>query len=219
MVKIVRSTPAPASLAQEAKKANGEYNKPDVAKRLRDDFFDKCYICELKGLQDPQVEHRLPHKNGQYPERKFDWNNLFWSCARCNSIKNKQKYDPGIIDCCVKDPERFISIRVAEDIVEAKSIDASDNESVLTAELINEVFSFNNTGLREASLDVRLKSLHREMDKLYRQLSIYKNGQRTELSKNRIRVLLKRETAFAGFKRDYVRRHLSDYPDLSIYLD
>ena len=104
MVKVVRSFPAPASLAEEAKKAHGEYNKPDVIERLKKVFDNKCYICEMKELQDPNVEHLLPHKNGKYLERKFDWENLFWACGHCNSVKNNGKYDEGIVDCCKLKP-------------------------------------------------------------------------------------------------------------------
>ena len=75
MIKIQRSFPAPASLALEAKKANGKYNLADVTNQLRKDFYDKCYICEIKPVQDPEVEHRLPHKNGKYADRKFDLEN------------------------------------------------------------------------------------------------------------------------------------------------
>ena len=71
-------------------------------------------ICELKNLQDPQVEHLLPHKNGKYPERKFDWNNLFWSCSHCNGIKNQKKYDDGIIDCCKNDPELMMTFKLKD---------------------------------------------------------------------------------------------------------
>ena len=97
MIKVERSQPAPASLAEEAKKKNGEYNKPDVTEWLKRDFHNKCYICGMDRLQDAVVEHRLLHKNGTYPERKFDWNNLFWSCMHCNSVKNRDMYDVGII--------------------------------------------------------------------------------------------------------------------------
>ena len=87
MVKIERSFPAPSSLAKEAAKKNGSYEKPDVVEQLKEDFHNKCYICGLKNLQDPQVEHLLPHKNGKYHERKSKirhytlFNNLF-----CRSI-------------------------------------------------------------------------------------------------------------------------------------
>lgn len=66
MVKVKRTFPAPASLEIESKKRTGSYEKPDVIRQLRDDFHNKCYICEMKNLQDPEVEHLLPHKNGKY---------------------------------------------------------------------------------------------------------------------------------------------------------
>lgn len=47
MVKIERSFPAPKSLAEEAKKASGRYDKQDVIQQLEKDFNNKCYICEM----------------------------------------------------------------------------------------------------------------------------------------------------------------------------
>ena len=63
MVKIERSLLAPPSLAIEAKKANGSCTQQDVIDQLKHDFHNKCYICELSDLSDPNVEHLLPHKN------------------------------------------------------------------------------------------------------------------------------------------------------------
>lgn len=115
MVKVERSTPAPESLAVEKTKADGKYDKPDVVERLKKDFNNKCYICEINDLQDPQIEHLKPHSVGrdieQKLELKFDWNNLFWSCGHCNGIKNQRKYDEHIIDCCKVDPEDRIYFR------------------------------------------------------------------------------------------------------------
>ena len=56
MVKIERSFPAPKSLAEEAQKTNGRYDRQDVIDQLKKDFHNKCYICEIKALQDPNVE-------------------------------------------------------------------------------------------------------------------------------------------------------------------
>ena len=81
MVRVKRSMPAPESLEIEKNKASGSYEKTDVVERLRKDFHNKCYICEMDNLQDPQVEHLRPHFNGKNIDLKFDWNNLFWSCG------------------------------------------------------------------------------------------------------------------------------------------
>lgn len=91
MIKIERSFPAPASLEIMKKKNRWDYTSKDLTERLQSDFHDKCYICSLKELQSPQIEHLRPHKNGKYPERKFDWNNLFWACGHCNRIKKQQQ--------------------------------------------------------------------------------------------------------------------------------
>ena len=44
----------------EKTKADGKYDKPDVVERLKKDFNNKCYICEINDLQDPQIEHLKP---------------------------------------------------------------------------------------------------------------------------------------------------------------
>ena len=141
MVKVERSSNAPASLEIEAKKAAGKYDKPDVIAQLKEDFHDKCYICEIKGLLDPEVEHFLPHENGKYLDRKFDWNNLFLSCGHCNKVKNQQKYMKGIVDCCIEDPEQLIDFRLKEGNVEVLAKDKTNEKTMLTALLVYDVFN------------------------------------------------------------------------------
>lgn len=219
MVKIERSFPAPSSLATEAKKKSGSYEEQDVVERLKKDFYNKCYICELKNLHDPQVEHLLPHKNGRYSERKFDWNNLFWACGHCNSVKNQNKYDSGILDCCRVDPEEKINFRLKADQIELCSL--SSQEDVLTdrtIELIWEVFNLQNTGMRVYKSNMRLKELQREMNLLFDNLERLKKNPESRFILRKLKVLLKRESAFAAFKRCYVREHLSDYPKLESYI-
>ena len=218
MVKVERSFPAPESLAEEAKKVNGSYDKPDVIERLKRDFHNKCYICEMKELQDPNVEHLLPHKNGKYPERKFDWENLFWSCGHCNSIKNNGKYDAGIIDCCSQDPEKYLKFELKSDNI-IISIENSGNKIYeRTALLITETFSLRNTGMRTYTSEERLHLLQKEMNILYKQLEKLRNNPKSKVIMRTIASLLRRESAFAAFKRCYVREHASEYPELQKYV-
>ena len=87
----------------------------------------------------------LPHKNGRYRERMFDWNNLFWCCRHCNIVKNNDKYDTGIIDCCKQDPEQLLTFMLEEDDIGVYANNPDDEQSVLTATLIYEVFNKRNT--------------------------------------------------------------------------
>lgn len=218
MIKINRSYPAPVSLACESQKVAGNYSKTDVIERLKNDFHDKCYICEMKELQDPQVEHLHPHKNGRFPERKYDWDNLFWACGHCNNVKNRQIYDEGILDCCKRDPEEAIAFNMVENDVDVRALDPQDQEAVLTAKLVQEVFNIRNTGMRVIKSDLRLKKLQEEMNVLYTQLEAYKHQPESSINKRTLKALLKRESAFAGFKRRYIRDRLDEYPELELYI-
>lgn len=108
MVKVERTKTPPPSLAIQKQKPSGSCTERDVIEQLCADFHEKCYLCEQNELQSMEVEHLLPHHNGKDLERKFDWNNLFLSCAHCNSVKNRKEYEMNIVDCCVKDPELLI---------------------------------------------------------------------------------------------------------------
>ena len=219
MVKIERSYPAPCSLAVEEQKKTGSYEKPDVVERLKKDFHNKCYICELKNLQDPQVEHLFPHKNGRYPERKFDWNNLFWACGHCNGVKNQNNYDEGILDCCRSDPEKEISFGLKEGEIELKRLSSREDAAIdRTMSLIWETFNLRNTGMRVYKSEMRMKELQKEMNLLFDNLESLKKDPDSGFLLRKLKVLLKRESAFAAFKRCYVREHIEEYPQLKEYI-
>ena len=189
-----------------------------MIERLKRDFHNKCYICEMKDLQDPNVEHLLSHKNGKYWERKFDWENLFWSCGHCNNVKNNSKYDTGIIDCCRKDPEKYLYFKLENDNVIIDMKDVNDEIYERTALLITETFSLKNTGMRVYSSDERLKLLQKEMNILYGQLNKLHSNPDSKITMRTLRSLLRRESAFAAFKRSYVREHAIEYPELQQYV-
>lgn len=95
MFKVDRPKTEPASLKKQG------YNSDDVVMALWNMCHKKCYLCETKNPDAPEIEHKEPHEN-KNKSLKLDWNNLFYSCRRCNSIKGK-KYK-GIIDSAHVDP-------------------------------------------------------------------------------------------------------------------
>lgn len=189
-----------------------------MVQQLLKDFHNKCYICEMKELQDPQIEHLVPHKNGKYKDRKFDWGNLFLSCGHCNGVKYQSKYEEGILDCCKEDPEKMISFKVQENNICVTALDMKNRKAVLTAELVGEVFNICNTGMRTYKSEMRLQKLQTEMNVLYEQLAAYKENPSSRIVVRKLKVLLKRESAFAGFKRCFVREHCNEYPELAQFI-
>lgn len=217
MVKIDRNPTPPPSLAAEKQKANGDYNKADVIRQLKEDFHDKCYICELGGLSDPEVEHLRPHHNRKIIERVFDWNNLFYVCPHCNNLKKEAKYDDIILDCCVDDPEEKLEQSYENGHVNVHST-VDEKSAAMTAELIQDCFEKRNTGIREAACQHRIDRLAESMGVLYKTLEKHKKYPESERYIRSLRASLSRKSGFAAFKRDYVRKHIADYPELKEFL-
>lgn len=217
MIKIERNPIPPLSLAIEAKKKDGIYNKPDVIQQLKEDSNDKCYICELGGLSDPEVEHLRPHHGRKIQERVFDWNNLFYVCPHCNNLKKETKYDDKIIDCCVENPEDMLEQSYENEHVKVHNV-VLEERAVMTAELIQNCFEKRNTGIREAACQYRINCLADEMNFLYKTLEKYRKNPELQRYKRSLRATLSRTSIFAAFKRNYVRKHIEDYPDLAKYL-
>lgn len=216
MVKIERTPTPPASLAIESQKESGSYTSEDVIFQLKQDFHSKCYLCELKDLTDIQVEHLLPHHNRKLKERVFDWNNLFYSCPHCNSIKKDSRYDEKILDCCKVDPELLLDQIYQEGKVHVRPHDPSTQDEMIlrTAELLENCFEKANTGIRIVQCQERVNRLAEAMNALYKTLEALKKDPSSRRYLRTLRGMISREYKFAGFIRYYVRSHLDKYPQL-----
>ena len=93
------------------------------------------------------------------------------------------------MDCCRQEPEEFLSFRLEQGIVEV-STKKEDSKAELTAQLILEVFNLKNTGIR---IYAAIKGI--------------------------LRAMLRRESKFAAFKREYIRENAQYYPQLIKYCD
>lgn len=217
MIKVERSFPAPKSLAIEKNKPGGVYNGEDVVTQLKKDFSDKCYICEMKPVFDINIEHLNPHRNNI--DLKFDWNNLFYSCVHCNSMKKGNKYAYKILDCCDEDPEKYLFHIFENGHVIVKPIDKSANDEIirLTGELITDCFENKNTPIRTIQCENRANELCITMLALYKNLEKYAENP-DGIAIRALKGMLKRTYKFAGFTRTYVRMHLEDYPELEKYI-
>ena len=50
MINLIKSTPSPVCLIDQLATAGNNYRCGDVIPRLKDDFKNKCYLCEEKSL-------------------------------------------------------------------------------------------------------------------------------------------------------------------------
>ncbi len=89
MIKIERKLTGKAQKAiaslEKAETGNSSYNTTEVNLALKEMFHNKCYICENKQVTSYNIEHLHPYYKNK--NLKYDWNNLFLSCAHCNNTK------------------------------------------------------------------------------------------------------------------------------------
>jgi len=89
MIALVHpACPNPAALAA------GNYADKKNKDALRKSTFGKCMYCESKMEHNSysHVEHIKPKSNKKFPELKFVWENLGFSCTCCNTNKG-EKYN------------------------------------------------------------------------------------------------------------------------------
>ncbi len=166
MIKVDRSYPAPESLERE-KKVNGSYSNPDVVKQLETDFDNKCYLCEIKPVQDPEEEIET-----------------IWTEE--NVICNPRKLN---------------------------------EQAKKTAELMTEIFNKKNTEMRVIKSQVRFDALTEEMNSLLKCLEKYTHNPSNKCNNRKLKAILRRKSAFASFKRDYIRRNVGTYKGIELYIE
>ena len=88
----------------------------------------------------------------------------------------------------------------------------------LTAELLYEVFNVRNTGTRVITSRVRFNSLLEQMNIVIKALDKYKEHPERRHNQRMLQAHLRKESAFAEFKRAYVRKRLGEFPGLKEYL-
>lgn len=226
MVYFKKTQTAPSSLAiQKAKGMDGDYKQQDVQDLLKKDFHDKCYICESKGIHAINVEHFDPHEN-KYIHKKFDWNNLFWSCQHCNGIKSNKHVN--LLNCTIKTDNVDTKIKYSHDFkamppykkVIIEAIDTSDNTKN-TVRLLQLVYQgLEETGIdRETTIMRKHQSgairekLCNEISNFLRLLELYyftQDPDDKDTAKHGIKKGLSNTSKYTAFKR-YIIRNDSDY--------
>lgn len=224
MIRIERKMTDKAQKAieslEEAKIRKSSYNTPEVNTALQEMFHGKCYICENKEITSYQIEHLNPyHKD---IDLKYDWNNLFLSCAHCNNTK-LNKYEP-IIDCTKENVEESIAFRkrgyfgTEEELI----FDMLDLRDVTknTQELLQEVY-YGSTAQKKMEAKILRRILRKELSTFKEYVREYQEAE--DVEKDDLRYLLKQQlgdaSPFAAFKRWLIRDNKDSFPELLTYID
>lgn len=199
MFNVVRKELTPASLASKRK-----YDSEDVWGALNKVFHKKCYICETSEPLNINVEHFVAHEGDE--GLKFDWNNLYFSCGRCNNIKLAKYND--LLDCCDPNTDVVRAIKHLPPLmpyggnlrIEAQS---DDDKTKLTAELLDRVFNSEHTTNKAISSASLRKKVFEQYNLLLTQVNNYYNPvalpKEKEDAIERMKLLLKPTSPYSAF--------------------
>lgn len=212
MINFRKGTPSNevlVKLEEEKKKVHGSYRLDEVITALKEEFHDKCYICEQKHITSINIEHFKAHKGNK--DLMFDWNNLYWACSHCNNLK-LGKYD-NILDPGNPEEDVESSIHYGMPILHKRAqVEISPcivNEKVnQTVELLNYVYN-GKTSIKDIEA-VNIKN--NLVDELVQFTSWLRDFDDDELEedekeslKRKIRKGLNAKSAFTAFKRQIIK--------------
>lgn len=201
MFPVSKNSVPPISLERRT-----SYSEKDVIETLLKDFHNKCYICEVKDPLVLNVEHFKPHEGDE--NKKYDWNNLFFACGRCNNIK--RNHFENILDCTDPSVDVLRSIKhVFPTTAYAEHVDIvpmnDDPKTIETATLISKVFNDDHTGNKDLTRIYLKKRLMRQYRKFLDLVFDYDDEdtlpEDKEIIYRKIKNMLRVEYEFSAFLR------------------
>ena len=202
MFNVIRSEESPSCLSDNGQ----DYRQEEVIQALRKVFHSKCYLCERDAVQDVEIEHFVPRAAGG---GVTDWNNLFYSCRRCNGIKSNRHV--GLLDCTDPRTDVFAEIRlrasvvISDDVLVTPTSERPSQETVNTIELLRECYNNKSTALRRISREHLMESILEKMVLFVQARLVLKNVSAIDQDKERAKgtlIAMMRDThPFSAFWR------------------
>lgn len=220
MIYFEKSQSAPDCLEKEKLKVSGDYKCGCVLERLKNDFKNKCYICESKAMTGINVEHFKSHQGDI--DLKFDWDNLFFACGHCNNTK-LAKFDD-ILNCTDlnDDVENALKYEFKPFPYELVTIETLNNNprTIKTKELLLAVFN-GTTKLKIIESDNLRTELLNEIRDYQRHLCDYYETHDVEdknYSLRKIKSHLHAASAFTAFKRQVIKDNSTLLAEFGCYI-
>ncbi len=127
-----------------------KYKESETREKIRNDFFDICYLCERYENIDYEIDHFYPQKH--FPQKENDWSNLYFICNKCNKIRPKDinTSKKEVLDCCNKTEANLIELDIDLDtlVVKIETINTNknlDQKVNNTIEILEKIYNGINT--------------------------------------------------------------------------
>lgn len=173
MHRLTRPYPEPEALNQARERGVPRWDdlSPEDRAQVRDALLqmqnNRCAYCEstisdvLENNQRGNIEHFLRKSSAFFPELKFEWNNLFYSCPnedtcghnKDKTVKNKEQ-NMLLIHPCNDNPEDFFVFESNGRIAVKSNLNEFQRKR---AEFTIKAFNLNDSELVEARKNTQLQ--------------------------------------------------------------
>ncbi len=181
------------------------YREGPVYNQVKLDFKEKCYLCEDDEATSIQMEHFNPHQGDL--DKKYDWNNLFYSCGHCNNLKGAQ-YWP-LLNCTSSNDKVWESVelkfhdfpKTRVEVIAHPQV-GKEVECSNTCELLRKTLNGEDTTAMKKD---EAKKLRKKMLRAHKMLADNVS------SNDKVKELISIEAPFAGMQRWTLK---NDYPEI-----
>ncbi|GGD71510.1 hypothetical protein GCM10011514_39530 [Emticicia aquatilis] len=207
-----------------AKPDAGAYRNSDVLEAFDRDFYSKCYLTEQKYANSwaMDIEHFKSKAFGQFPELKYDWDNLYPCSHDANLLKPKKDPADGYLDPCDPNDDVEREIVYTLGLGGVAFFDPLDNSNIKaknTAYLLDKVHNGGDFDSKQKTAEVRLliaKKAEDVKEAIMAWLDAKGNLQEEIRTSRKIKNLLSRKSDFTMLLRslDCVRKYVpADFLD------
>jgi hypothetical protein len=186
--------------------------------------YGKCYLCEDDKATSLNIEHRIPHEGNA--QLKYDYSNLYLSCAHCNMIKGA--FFKNIIDPSLVDPEDVLRLTFQAEVVAAGIDEVEtcvdimpiklDTDVLETMRLLYEIYNGSKTSIQEAECRILRRKIHAEIEKFITDIFLYKSSKNNDRLRDAIKDGIADSSQFSAFKKEIVRSDADLYPEFASLL-
>jgi uncharacterized protein (TIGR02646 family) len=184
-----------------------KYSEESVKTALKNDFKKKCYLCE-ESTRHFEVEHFYPQK--YFPHLENNYENLFYSCQKCNKIKPKninRDSKSEILNCCDVNVEDLISLKYNSKncTVEILStVENPDKKLKNTIELLERIY--NGKDSKSNSCEDLKDDIQEKIETFRKVVDEYHNTKLKRVALKKIHEELKIDKSYSTFKLWIVHR-------------
>lgn len=215
-------------------KESFHYKDEVVKTKLKQDFYNLCYLCEEYSPRHQEVDHFSPQKHDR--KKVNTWENLFLICEKCNKIRPKDINscpEKEVYNNCIDDVENLILLSFDFETKSVKFISSENStKSVNTINLLERIYNGKaSTSLDYLELQKELKNKMDYFNSILRNLKDIKNEQLKEPYKQILIENIQKSyhlrtekidynyVGFTSFKRNILKENVELYESLKHYFD